>query len=166
MIVVHHIQYQFFFVGQSLQVMWNDVTYNDGDQIVVTSPDDLGESTSGSPEVGNSIVCLTQAVNQQCCRNIDGGNVGEWFHTETDAIIPRRNADPDSPVYRTGYMHQVRLNFRDPILLDSLAGSYTCRVPGQDGSQEFEITITIGKWHYVMLVWDLHNGYSIDAYIP
>ena len=95
--------------------------YQPGNSILIT---DIGVFASDEP--GSSLVCVTSNVNMNCCRGIDGGNVGEWYFPN-GTIVPRSGAAPSADFTRKGFTHQVRLNRRNNTT--SPTGIYECRVP-------------------------------------
>ena len=119
--------------------------YMDGDRIPIY-PDDLvgRDPRPPIPNPGRAVVCMTEEVNTNCCRERDGGNLGEWY-LSNGAKIPRINAPGrQSNVFRSGFTHELRLGFSDGTRLEDQLGSYTCRVPSQDGSMVHNLTIRIG----------------------
>ena len=104
--------------------------YEPGDSVLIT---DVGLHVTSGNNIGpgDSLVCVTNNVNTQCCT--DRGGVGEWFFPDGSMVI-RNIDDPNisSPIIRTGRTHQVRLNFR--TRQTSPTGEYTCVVPVTGGS--------------------------------
>ena len=77
---------------------------------------------------GAALVCHTDRVNTQCCRSVDGGNVGEWFFPN-GTMVPRNGNNPGGFIFtRSGSNQQVRLNQRFQSDLKPV-GEYECRVP-------------------------------------
>jgi hypothetical protein len=120
--------------------------YLPGDTVLIT---DIGEFIGGgSPENadhGTSLVCRTELVNTQCCRNPDGGNVGEWFDPDKNQL-PRFGRTPTADFSRSGYAQQVRLNRRNNAM--SPTGAFECRIPPMGGGDLVvaRITITTGEY--------------------
>ena len=123
----------------------NGETYSSGSSILITEVGAFNRET-GYFNPDFSLVCVTSEVNSQCCRQRDGGNVGEWYLPD-GSLVPRTRDDRDGDFTRSGYTHQVRLNHRNGAL--SPAGVYTCAVPGEDecGGKMYTATITLGKLH-------------------
>jgi hypothetical protein len=97
------------------------------------------------PDPGTSLVCRTENVNTQCCRNSDGGNVGEWFFPD-GSIVPRYRANPNANFSRSGFAQHVRLNRGNNGITPT--GSYECRVPDDSGNLQIaglNITLALGK---------------------
>ena len=110
------------------------MVYIPGDTVLITSID------SESP-----LVCVTSNVNLDCCRGIDGGNVGEW-HFPDGTMVPRSSNAPSSANFtRTGFTHEVRLNRRNSAM--SPTGIYECRVPDSGEATASVVTaqITVGE---------------------
>ena len=106
-----------------------------GDSVLITDIDSGG----GAP-----LTCVTTNVNMACCRDRDGGNVGEWYHP--DGTIVLRNANVDSSVdnvfTRSGFTHEVRLNRRANAM--GPLGVYSCTVPGRvDGVTAVDVSASI-----------------------
>ena len=93
---------------------------------------DVGMATSIS-DPGSSLVCKTEEVNTQCCRNRDGGNVGEWQYPNGTQVLRRRN-NRGGNYSRSGFTQQVRLNRRNDAI--GPTGEWTCTVPREEGSRE------------------------------
>ena len=117
--------------------------YLPGDTILITA---IGVSgTDADP----SLVCVTSNVNMNCCRGIDGGNVGEWYFPN-GTIVPRNSAAQSADFTRSGFTHQVRLNRRNSAM--SPTGIYECRVPdpvatnaSEEGVVNLIAQITVGE---------------------
>ena len=114
-----------------------------GDTVVITA---IGDSRT---DPDSSLVCVTSNVNIYCCRESDGGNVGEWYFP-SGIMVPRRNSAPSSDFTRSGFTHQVRLNRRNNAM--SPTGIYECRVPdpvatnaSQEGAVNATAQITVGE---------------------
>ena len=92
----------------------------------------------------SSLVCVTSEVNSQCCRERDGGNVGEWLYPD-GSLVPRNSLEPNSDFSINKYNQEVRLNRRNNALWP--AGEFTCRVPREDGcNDEMHVgTISLSK---------------------
>ena len=119
--------------------MMNGETYPSGSRILIS---DIGRSSS-TINPGSSLICMTSEVNSQCCRQSDGGNVGEWYFPD-GSLVPRNRDNPDGDFTRTGFTQQVRLNRRNEAT--GPTGIYTCVVPREDGcgGQQYTANITIG----------------------
>ena len=114
----------------------NGMVYLPGNTVLITT---IGDSET---DPDSSLVCVTSNVNTECCRGIDGGNVGEW-HFPGGAKVPRNSAAPPSTNFtRSGFTRQVRLNRRNSAM--SPNGTYECRVPDGDGMNT-AAQITVGK---------------------
>ena len=100
--------------------------------------------SNGAAVPGASLVCVTSEVNSKCCRNGDGGNIGEWFFPD-GSKVPRNSGNSHRDFTRSGYTHQVRLNRRNGAM--GPLGTYTCVVPREDGCEGLVHTavITLGK---------------------
>ena len=84
------------------------------------------------PSAGSSLVCVTANVNTHCCRDVDGGRVGNWFFPN-GTIVPHYSNSSNYVISRTAFTQQVRLDSRSGIILP--IGVYTCKVPdGRNGS--------------------------------
>lgn len=92
-------------------------------------------------DAGAALVCNTGNVNRNCCRQNDGGNVGEW-HFPNGTIVPRNSNPGNSPFTRSGSAQQVRLN-RKFDAMEPL-GQYLCKVPGASHNISESITIALG----------------------
>ena len=107
-----------------------------GDSVLIT---DIGDSFSS----GVPLRCETTNINMDCCRERDGGNVGEWYHP--DGTIVPRNADVDSSVdnvfTRSGFTHEVRLNHRANAM--GPLGVYSCIVPDGVTGADVSASITL-----------------------
>ena len=118
--------------------------YVHGDAVLIT---DIGVFTAGTlAGAASSLVCDTGNVNTQCCRNIDEGNVGDWFFPN-GSIVLRNSGNYDRDFTRSGFKNQVRLNRRNNALMPT--GEYSCRVPdGRDNSliHMAAITLIVGEW--------------------
>ena len=114
-----------------------------GDTVLIT---DIGAFTirdESRSDPGRSLVCVTSNVNTQCCRRVDGRNVGEWYFPN-GTIVPRHyHSRISSSFTRSGFTHQVRLN---NIHDAAPTGLYECRVPDDNGVlQAASINITTGN---------------------
>ena len=120
------------FTGTTTQLYftWRGSRYEPGDSILIT---DVGLHVTSGDNIGpgDSLVCVTTAVNTQCCTDV--GGVGEWFFPNGSMVL-RNIDDPNqnSQIVRTGRANQVRLNFRTEQT--SPTGEYTCVVPDTGGS--------------------------------
>ena len=112
------------------------IVYRPGETVIITG---IGDSTTDP--AGPSLVCVTSNVNTQCCRTVDGGNVGEWYFPN-GTMVPRNRAAPSADFTRTGSTHEVRLNRRNNAM--SPTGIYECRVPSP-GAGNASAQITIGE---------------------
>ena len=110
----------------------NGIVYLPGDTVLITA---IGHSGT---DPDSSLVCVTSNVNTQCCRESDGGNVGEWYFPG-GTIVPRQNSAPSADFTRSGFTHQVRLNRRNSAM--SPTGIYECRVPDGDGMNTAQISL-------------------------
>jgi hypothetical protein len=107
----------------------NGTRYESGSTLTITN---VGSSTysTGYANPDLSLVCMTSEVNTECCRHQDGRSVGEWYFPD-GSVVPRRKYDHAEDITRSGYNQQVRLNrINDAI---GPIGTYTCKVPSQDG---------------------------------
>ena len=113
--------------------------YLPGDTVLIT---DIGEALDFPSNIdpGSSLVCITTNFNTNCCRNSDGGNVGEWFFP-SGTIVPRNRTNPKGDFTRTGFTHQARLNRRNNAMTP--LGTYTCVVPDMNNSMNHTATITL-----------------------
>ena len=110
--------------------------YLPGDTVLIT---DIGVAEYTNPR--SSLVCITTNVNTNCCRNSDGGNVGEWFFPD-ESMVPRNRDSPSSDFTRSGFTHQVRLNRRNNAMTP--LGTYTCVVPDMNNAaMNHTATITL-----------------------
>ena len=127
-----------FLIPVIIRLLFNlrGTIYESGDTVLIT---DIGTSVSGFPD-SSSLACITTNVNTECCREEDGGNVGEWYFPN-GTIVPRGSTSPNGDFTRTGYLQQVRLNRQN----DAMAplGNYICVVPNLEGVA-FNATINIG----------------------
>ena len=93
---------------------------------------------------GLSLVCMTDEVNEQCCRSSDGDNTGNWFFPD-GSMVPRQKDITGSDTFsRTGYLQEVRLNRkegREPYQF----GVYRCDVQSVDRNTTFSISIDLSK---------------------
>lgn len=142
-IVTRNCNNNYYLLGQ-LQVLFDGVIYNDGDEILTTPDNQVGTgSFPPTADPGGAVVCLTGNVNTECCRRVDGGNVGDWFLSD-GTEVPNLRSAVDSVLFRSGFTHQVRLNFMEATFEETL-GTYTCRVPDPTGT-EFSVTVSVGKY--------------------
>ena len=119
------------------------MVYLPGDTVLITTIGDSGTD----PDL--SLVCVTGNFNIDCCRENDGGNVGEWYFP-SGTIVPRRSSAPSADFTRSGFTHQVRLNRRSSAM--SPTGTYECRVPVANASDaSAQITVgeetSVNSWH-------------------
>ena len=114
--------------------------YLSGDIVLIT---DIGVVYPGNPDPGSSLACNTANVNTHCCRQKDGGNVGEWYFPNS-TIVPRNSHSPNGDFTRAGYTHQVRLNRRNNAMTP--LGTYTCVVPDMYNTMNHTATITLGEY--------------------
>ena len=137
------ISYLLLFTGTVTQLYftWRGNRYEPGDSVLIT---DVGLHVTSGDNIGpgDSLVCVTTAVNTQCCT--DEGGVGEWFFPNGSMVL--RNNDAVSQIVRTGRTNQVRLNFKRR--LTSPTGEYTCVVPetGSSVHQTAEIRLVTGTY--------------------
>ena len=106
-----------------------------GDSVLIT---DIGENRFDD---GAPLACVTTNVNMNCCRNSDGGNVGEWYHPDGTIVLRWANVNylVDAVFTRSGFTHEVRLNRRDNAM--GPLGVYSCIVP--DGQTGANVTASI-----------------------
>ena len=114
------------------------MVYLPGDAVLITA---IGVSGT---DADSSLVCVTSNVNTQCCRESDGGNLGEWYFPN-GAMVPRNIAAPSADFTRSGFTHLVRLNRRNGAM--SPTGMYECRVPDSGAANASDVTaqITVGE---------------------
>ena len=120
----------------------NGIVYLPGDTVLIS---DVGDSYYRA-DPGRSIVCVTSNVNTQCCRGVDGGNLGEWYFPN-GTIVPRDSGNYGADFTRRGFTHQVRLNRRN-INAIAPTGSYECIVPdgnGVDHTARIRVITAAGK---------------------
>ena len=120
----------------------NGVVYQPNDTVLIT---DIGVSTlvgEDRSDPGSSLVCITINVNTNCCRGVDGGNVGEWFFPN-GSMVHRNKESPNGDFTRTGWTHQVRLNRRNNAMTP--LGTYTCVVPDMNNTMNHTATIILGE---------------------
>ena len=102
---------------------------------------DIGSNANLS-DAGSTLVCMTSNVNTKCCRNSDGGRVGEWFYPN-GTKVPRNFGTPADDIFtRSGYTEQVRLN-RQANAVGPL-GVYRCDVPAEPPGAIISASIMIG----------------------
>ena len=111
--------------------------YLPGDAVLIT---DIGVAEPTNPQ--SSLVCNTTNVNTKCCRQKDGGNVGEWFFPN-GSMVPRNRNSPNGNFTRSGSTHEVRLNRRNNAMTP--LGTYTCVVPDMNNTMNHTATITLGE---------------------
>ena len=123
-----------------LYFMLNGEIYPSGSSVVIT---EIGEHdpNTGAYNPDSSLACVTSEVNSQCCRERDGGNLGEWQFPDS-SMVPRRSGSPGTGFTRSGFNRQVRLNRQNDAL--SPAGTYTCMVP-RDNGEMASANITLSK---------------------
>jgi hypothetical protein len=130
-------------VPGSLYFELEGVRHESGSTILIT---EVGTSLSSFSILipGAALVCVTSAVNTECCRERDHGNVGEWLFPN-GSIVPRNRNSQNSGFSRTGYTQQIRLNNKNNVLEPT--GTYTCIVPREDGcgDEVHEANITLGQ---------------------
>ena len=103
---------------------WNGIILRDGDSLPLQ---DIGDSTIGlQPEdAGTALVCVTEGINDECCRDADGGAVGDWFFPDGSMVLNSSEAQNDSTFIQSAFTQQVRLNRKTgPYQY----GLYTCNV--------------------------------------
>ena len=122
--------------------MLRGTTYPPGGTVLIA---DIGTPGGTDPDrPGGTLVCVTTNVNSQCCRQSDGGNLGEWSFPD-GTIVPRGRNPGNSLFTRTGSTQQVRLNRLSPTAMGPL-GEYECRVPDSNGVlQTASITVVLSK---------------------
>ena len=102
--------------------------YLPGQTVIIS---DIGEQPGDRSDPGSTLVCVTTNVNRACCRNKDGGNIGEWYYPNGVAVNRPSNSPTDS-FYRVGYVEHVRLmrlhDATRPL------GVYRCEVPDEQGN--------------------------------
>ena len=113
--------------------------YQPGDIAFIS---DIGEAplVPNNADPGSSLVCNTSNINTNCCRGVDGGNVGEWFFPN-GSMVPRNRDSPTGNFTRSGFTHQVRLNRRNNATTP--LGTYTCVVPDMNNTMNHNATITL-----------------------
>ena len=117
----------------------NGVIHLAGDSVLIT---DIGSNATLS-DVSSTLVCVTSNVNTKCCRNTDGGRVGEWYHPD-GTIVPRNAGTPGDDIFvRTGYTQQVCLNRRANAV--GPLGVYRCDVPADPSGTIISASITIQR---------------------
>ena len=125
--------------------MVGDNIYLPGQTVLLSVIVNTTQIIGRGPEYAeHAVVCVTTNVNTACCRNRDGGNVGEWYHPDGTIVIRRRNANLHSIFSRSGYTRQVRLNY-----LRHVAGSlgvYSCKVPDGQTGTIVSANITISEY--------------------
>ena len=105
------------------------IVYLPGSTVRIT---DIGTPGGTDPhQPGGTLVCVTTNINTQCCRNSDGGNVGDWYIPNGSVVIRGYNA---GPIFRTKSTQQVRLS-RIPNVTEPV-GTYECRVPDSSGVEQ------------------------------
>ena len=121
----------------------NGMVYLPEDTVLITA---IGISGT---DADSSLVCVTSNVNMDCCRESDGGNVGEWYFPN-GTIVARNSAAPSADFTRRGFTHEVRLNRRNGAM--SPTGIYECRVPdpvatnaSEEGVVNATAQITVGE---------------------
>ena len=117
--------------------MLNNVIYYPGDSILIS---DIGPEGANRTDAGSSLICVTTNVNPDCCRNIDGGAVGEWFFPN-NVIVPRRT-DATYSFRRRGFTVQVRLT-RPTENPAGPPGVYRCEVPSRVNGSNISSNITL-----------------------
>ena len=103
--------------------MFKRTVYLPGDTLMIT---DIGSTRPGSTDPGSSLLCISTNANTQCCRNRDGGNLGEWYFPDR-SMVRRNRYNPRGDFTRHGFTRQVRLNRQNNAVAPF--GVYTCRVP-------------------------------------
>jgi len=112
-----------------------------GNEVNITN---IGGQPTTRSDPGSTLVCLTDNVNRNCCRNGDTGNsrLGGWYHNNT-LVMTLSNASTggsNNVFVSVAYTRQVRLTAighpTTPI------GVYTCRVPNENGIM-IEASITL-----------------------
>ena len=111
-------------------------------------------------------MCVTANVNTRCCRDVDGGRVGDWFFPN-GTLVPHYWYRPFDVISRTDFTQQVRLErFNETILP---IGMYTCEVPdGRNSSVNHTANITLtlkGTMQHLILL-NLIKYFSIGPTIP
>ena len=117
----------------------NGTVYQSGDTVLITDIGDSETDPDSEADPDSSLVCVISNVNMNCCRGIDGGNVGEWYFPD-GTMVPRNS---DANFTRSGFTHQVRLNRRNNAM--SPTGIYECRVPGEATASVLTARITVGE---------------------
>ena len=118
--------------------------YLPGSTVLIT---DIGTPGGTDPDQpGGTLVCVTTNINTQCCRNSDGGNVGDWYFPNGTRVIRGNGA---APFFRTPSTYQVRLGRASGVM--GPVGAYECRVPVPDilGVQQVAV-INIQSKHCVL----------------
>ncbi len=109
---------------------------------------DIGPNVANRSDRGAALVCHTDNVNTECCRdsdNINGnGPIGDWFYPNNSQVLHNGDATSYTNIFvRIVYEREVRL-----VMLGSPTGPlglYTCRVPSRDENVSASIYIMSGK---------------------
>ena len=113
--------------AEGLYFLHKGTKYLPGSTLLIV---DIGTARSGLSDKKGALVCVTSNVNINCCRSSDGGNIGEWYFPN-GTIVPR-NSGSKSPITRSGFAQEVRLNRKSYATIGPL-GDYECRVPDRNG---------------------------------
>ena len=111
-----------------LYFVLNGVTYQHNSTVSITQIGCFDRAT-GYDNADASLMCVTDQVNTNCCREQDGGNMGEWYFPN-GSMIPRER-ESHSNFSRSGFLMQVRLNRKNEAM--GPLGTYKCKVPRMDG---------------------------------
>ncbi len=123
--------------------------YLPGDTIFML---DIGENKYFTVGPRLSLVCITSNFNNQCCRSVDGGNVGEWLFPN-GSMVPRRSTNYIGDFTRSGYTNQIRLHRQNNATVPT--GIYTCMVPDESNMELIHTaTILIGDLHSIMIEYE------------
>ena len=109
-------------IADGLYFVLRETTYLPGSTVLIT---DIGTPGGTDPDQpGGTLVCVTTNINTQCCRNSDGGNVGDWYFPNGTRVNRGNGA---GPFFRTPSTYQVRLGRKSGVM--GPVGAYECRVP-------------------------------------
>ena len=108
--------------------MLNNIAYFPGDSVFI---DEIGDINTNSESPGSTLVCVTDNVNNNCCRENENQNgaIGQWFFPNS-TIVPRPNEA--FSFSRRGHDNQVRLAKLDRKPRGP-TGVYRCEVPDVNG---------------------------------
>ncbi len=96
--------------------------------------EDIGPLVANRSDRGAALICHTDNVNTECCRNADNnynGPIGDWFYPNNSQVTPNHQDTIYNILVRSVYKREVRLVTRGSPT--GPLGLYRCEVPNSRG---------------------------------